>query len=101
MSLNRPSAMEHFDRSGVISEAGGQVVFPMNQKRVGYHFQNQSKNNMFLEVLPATVTDDNKNSTRWLVTPGETLYHEQFAPLNEVHVIGIPGDIYAASEFGI
>jgi hypothetical protein len=103
MSLNRPSSMEHFDRSGTIqaveqANPQPQVVFPRKPQRIGLHFQNQSAHDMYLVVIQSK---EGQAPTRWKVAPGELWYHDQFAPLNEVRVEGTPGDLFAASEFGI
>jgi hypothetical protein len=95
--------MEHFDRSGTIdapdaTDPKPQVVFPRHPQRIGLHFQNQGTHDMFLVVVQSKPEN---TPTRFKVVPGELWYHDQFAPLNEVRVEGTPGDLFAASEFGI
>lgn len=103
MSLNRPSSMEYFDRSGTIqtidpTNPQPQSPYPRNPHRIGLHFQNQGTNPMYLLIMQSKA---GLAATRYKVAPGELWYHDQFAPLNEIQIEGTPGDQFAASEFGI
>lgn len=105
MSLNCPPRLEYFDRSGVIAKTNDdalqptQVVFPYNCKRVGLDFQNQSKNSMWLVIMP--LTDPDAKPTSYHVPAGESWFKDQFAPVNEVRVLGSADSAYAASEYGV
>lgn len=104
MSLNCPPRLEYFDRSGVINSSLPDLppTFPYNCKRVGLDFQNQGTHPMWLVIMPLTLNDEaDSKPTQYLVKPGESWYKDQFAPINEVRVIGTDGDPYAASEYGV
>ena len=98
MSLNRPSSMEHFDRSGTIDEGESQVIFARNPQRVGLCIQNQGENPMWLLVIQ---DKPDVKPTRYKIKPDGSFYWDQFAPLNEMRIQGTPGEPFAASEFGI
>lgn len=102
MSLNRPSAVEYFNRSGVIAtpDASGtpQMVLDYHSGRIGFDFQNQGAHDMYLAIHDLTA--DN-GVIRFKVPPGETWYKDQFAPINVVSVEGTPGEPFAASEYGL
>lgn len=98
MSLNRPAAMEHFDRSGIIDGGESQVIFARNNGRIGLTLQNQGANPMWLLVIQG---DPNVKPTRYKIDPDKSFYWDQFAPLNEMHIQGTVGEPFAASEFGL
>lgn len=98
MSLNRPAVMEHFDRSGIIDEGESQVVFAKHPGRIGLVVQNQGDNPMWLLVIQ---TKEGVKPTRFKIPPGSSFYWDQFAPMNEMHIQGTPGEAFAASEFGL
>lgn len=105
MSLNRPASMEYFDRSGFINPSAhaespfGQIVLDYNPKRVGFDFQNRGKSDMHLCIWPVNAVG--VSPCVYTITPGETWYKDQFAPINVVSVVGTEGDPFSASEYGI
>lgn len=104
MSLNCPPRLEHFDRSGVIPPSddpqatqGSTTVFPYNPKRVGFDFQNQGTKPMWLIVMGMSAD----GNTKFKLAPDEYYYKDQFAPINEIRLIGEAGEPFAASEYGV
>jgi len=96
MSLNRPSSVEWFGRSGTIQDEPV-TIFPRNPHRIGAHFQNQGTDPMWLVITDGHDTE----VCRYKVMPNETWYCEEFAPINTVGVLGTAGQPFAASEYGI
>lgn len=100
MSLNRPSSQEHFDRSGTIAaDAPSTLVFERNPHRIGAYFQNNTAHDMWLQIIQSK--PDVNQPTLIKVVANSEWYYDQFAPINEIHVTGTPGDTFSASEFGI
>lgn len=103
MSLNRPSSVEHFDRSSTIQQLENgepQIVFPANPHRIGLRFQNQGGSPMLLKVACSGRNEDEQTSTYWKVEPGASFSFEQFAPINEISITGTLNDVFAAAEYG-
>lgn len=98
MSLNRPPSVMHYDRSGVINDGSEpQVLFERNPRRIGMMFQNQGTSPMTIVVKAAR---DGQGDSHWRVPVDAEWYYDQHGPINEVQILGVPGDKFAACEFG-